>query len=319
MKANKKIFLCILMLLSISLYSITVAAESSERFGVILIAHGSTKAGHNEAVGNLKNRIMAEPAPNQSLTGLEIAFLGDKNTGATPNVLKQFKGKNTDSMAQVLKQFSNKNAKNILLIPISPCSYIRHEEIKTLAEKAGNGAFQFKLAAAMDDNSLAAEIIKEHATRLSKERGNTSLLLVSYGPVEELENITWIRRLERMGKTVCSEMGFKEVACATIRNHSPDLIAEQSIIDLRVKAKALKEKGRVIVVPYIFQNGPYEDLELYLNGIVPPDDISKEGFISHPNVDTWIKEVIKKGMDDQPQVKPVNKNWSTKGGDRSHF
>ena len=304
MKANNKISLLILIIFSISLNSVAVAAESSERFGVIFITHGSSKADHNETVVKLKERIAAAPEPNQSLTGLEVAFLGDNNTG---------------TMANALKKFSDKNTKNILLIPISPCSYIRHEEIKTLAEKVGNGVFQFKLAPAMDDNPLAVEIIKEHAKALSRDPGRENLILLAAGPVEEMENIVWMRQLERMGKTICSEMGFQEVACATIRNHSPDLIAEQSIIDLRVKAKALKEKGRVIVVPYIFQDGPYEDLQSYLSGIVPPGDISQLGFISHLNADKWVKEVIKKGMDDQPQVKPVNKNWSTKGGDRSHF
>lgn len=305
MKANKKISLCILAFLCTFLYSFAGVAESQEQFGVILIAHGSEDSDWNQKVVELQEKLV--PAGSKSSESMEIAFLGHGQERTMKNALKKF-----------IKKGSN----NIVLIHLSPCSYIRHEEIKTLAKEKGGelekAAFKFTLAPAMDDHPLALEIIKEHAKALSRDPGRENLILLAAGPVEELENITWMRQLERMGKTICSEIGFKEVVCATIRNHSPDLIAEQSIIDLRMKAKALKEKGRVVVVPYLFKDGPYEDLQSYLKGIVPPEDIGAVGCISHPNMETWIKEVIKKGMD-QPRVKPVNKNWSNKGGERSHF
>ena len=300
MKNKKKIYLCILILLCGSLYSIAGIAQP--RFSAILVAHGSTNAAHNQKVINVKNGIT-----DPSLSALEVAFLGNNTQG---------------KMDIVLNQFRTKGATQILLIPISPCSYIRHAEIETLAQgKAralGINTFQFKLAPAMDDHPLAAEIIKEHAKSKSVNPQNESLLLFAYGPVDELENIAWVRRLEQMGGIIKTELGFKEVVCATVRNHSPDLIAEQSIIDLRRKARALKEKGRVIVVPYIFEDGPYEELQSYLSGIVTPEDIVNAGFISNAKTKDWVNDVIREGMN-QPSVKAVNRHWSTQNGPHGNF
>jgi sirohydrochlorin ferrochelatase len=317
MKNNKKIYLCILILLSISLYSVISIAQPrpatqprspispvtipARPFSAILVAHGSAITDHNQKVINLKHRIT-----NPSLSALEVAFLGNDSQGKMDTVLNQFRARGTT---------------RILLIPLSPCSYIRHAEIKILANDKANGLgmpFQFTLAPAMDDHPVAAEIIKEQARNKSVNPQNESLLLFAYGPVEELENITWLRLLEQMGERIGKEVGFKEVECATVRNHSADLIAEQSIIDLRRKARALRENGRVIVVPYVFEDGPYTELQSYLSGIVPPEDIVSEGFISNAKTKDWVQDVIRRGMN-QPAVKAVNRHWSTEKGPKGNF
>ncbi len=312
MKDNKKISLFILVLLCTSLYSATRFAQAQERFSAIFVAHGSTNSAHNQKVINLKNNVRSAPTPNPSLSGLEVAFLGNNNQG---------------KMDDALRNIHLGGISHILLIPLSPCSYIRHEDIKTRANDKANAlgmnALQFKLAPAMDDHPVAAEILKEHAKNLSTNPKNERLLLFAYGPVDELENIAWVRRLEQMGNAIGTELGVQEVVCATVRNHSADLIAEQSIIDLRRKARALKEKGRVIVVPYVFEDGPYKELQSYLSGIIdnskPAEGaIAEVGFVSNPKIKDWVNEVISKGMN-QPQVRPVNKHGSTQKGPKENF
>jgi hypothetical protein len=329
MKNNKKIYLCILILLSFSLYSVISIAQPRREtqprrpippvtiparpFSAILVTHGSTNPAHNQQIINLKNRIT-----NPSLSGLEVAFLGND---ALPD-LNSIEGK----MDNALRQINSRGIRHILLIPLSPCSYIRHADIEARARGKANdlgmNALQFNLAPAMDDHPLAAEIIKEHAREhlrsLSRNPQNERLLLFAYGPVDELENITWLRRLEQMGEMIRTEVGFKEVMCATVRIHSPDLVAEQSIIDLRRKARALRENGRVIVVPYVFEDGPYTELQSYLSGIVPPEDIVNEGFISNVRTENWVQDVIRQGMT-QPVVKEVNRHWSTEKGPKGNF
>ena len=316
MKNNKTIYLCILILLSFSFYPVMSAAQPriprppvtipARQFSAILVAHGSANSNHNEKIITLKNNVRSAPTSNPSMSGLEVALLGNNSLARMDSALNYFHGR---------------GARQILLIPLSPCSYIRHAEIKILANDKANGLgmpFQFTLAPAMDDHPVAAEIIKEQARNKSVNPQNESLLLFAYGPVEELENITWLRLLEQMGERIGKEVGFKEVECATVRNHSADLIAEQSIIDLRRKARALRKNGRVIVVPYVFEDGPYTELQSYLSGIVPPEDIVSEGFISNAKTKDWVQDVITRGMR-QPVVKEVNRHWSTEKGPKGNF
>jgi hypothetical protein len=175
----------------------------------------------------------------------------------------------------------------------------------------------------MDDNPMIVQILSEHAQqtfeKLPLDQGSppkpedVSLLLISYGAIEELENILWDRVMEGIGDTIKQEKGFREVACVSLRNHSADLIREQAVRNLIKTAKRLKAQGEVIVVPYVLCDGSFhQDLQSYLSGIIAADNICSKGIISHPNVALWIKEVINvQGMNQpDPKKREANRNWS---------
>jgi hypothetical protein len=177
----------------------------------------------------------------------------------------------------------------------------------------------------MDDNLKIVHILSQHAQQtydnlpspleggMPKRTENVSLMLVSYGAIEELENILWDRIMEGVGETIRSERKFKEVACVSLRNHSADLIREQAIGNLVKTARRLKEQGAVIVVPYVLCGGAFhENLKSYLTGIVSPGNICSNGILSDlSTTKSWVLEMITQGMN-QPNPKKweVNRNWS---------
>lgn len=296
MKFNKGMLLYIsILLLIISYLFLSPGAAKSQEFGTILIAHGSNKPEWNNKVVKFYNNIKPDLPPSQ------LAFL-------------RFVEESTLENAVIKLRDENPGIRKILFIHLSPSSYsIRHEEIESIVSPLLRPSLQYKIAPAMDDHPLSAEILKDYAKALSRSPEKESLILLGYGPAEELENIVWVRQLERMGEMIRRDILFKEVACMTLRHHSADLIRSQAIADLQRTARRLKENGRVIVVPQVFcslpENGFQKEVQSCLKGIVDPQDICKTGIISNPKTKEWIKEVVGKEMD-QPVIKNVNRTWS---------
>lgn len=320
------------------LADVEIAASQIPASGVVLIAHGSNhpQLNCNAQVNNLYLQLHQD----KSLPPLQVAFLRFEDPVNGKTLLKA---------VQALHIPGGDN--NILFIHLAPSSFsIRHRELeqfhapsapgftpnppghvekrwlykKALFPHPLPGGIKYAVAPAMDDNSLIVGILNEHALETFNKLNsnlpvgtppippeNVSLILVSYGAIEELENILWDGVMEGIGETIRKERGFSEVACVSLRNHSADLIKEQAIRHLIKTAKHLKEHGEVIVVPYVICDGAFhQNLQSYLSGIVSPLNICSRGILSHSNtVETWIRGVIAKGMN-QPPGREVNRNWS---------
>jgi len=144
---------------------------------------------------------------------------------------------------------------------------------------------------------------------LSQDPAQEFLMLVGHGPVEELENIMWVRQLEKIGQEIQKTVPFREVACMTLRADAADLVRAQAHEDVRKTALRLSSQGRVIVVICGVGIKMLQfELQHLLKG-VPSVVINQKGFINHPNAKKWIEATIQKGMQ-QPEVPPVNRKWS---------
>jgi sirohydrochlorin ferrochelatase len=293
MKPNKVFLPGIVMLLSISLYMLaaTCTAEAQE-LGAILVAHGSTNSDWNDQIENFYEKIESDMPPSQ------LAFLRFDNEKTLANAVNNLK---KDGITK------------IVIIHLSPSSFsIRHDEIVNFAKDTmeANPSLQLTVSPAMDVHPLFVGILKDYTKELSPAPGNDSLILLADGPADELDNIIWVRKLDRIGKMLRAQLRLREVVSMTLRNYSADLIHEQAIIDLKKTAKRVSEKGRVIVVPCVLSESSFhQDLKLYLKGIVPQEDICMKGVLDHPNAEKWVQKVMRKGIN-QPSVRPVNRNWT---------
>ena len=314
MKCNKKILLGIFALLFITtcLY-LTPGTAQSAQFGAVLIAHGSNKPEWNARIAGFYNTIKNELPPSQ------LAFLNFVAGSTLQDAVDALKDGNPD-------------LQEILFVHLSPSSYsIRHKEIESTVSQLITTPLQYQISPAMDDHPLAVGILKDYANEFyindpAHSPANESLILIGYGAPDELENVEWVRKLKRIGESIRIDLGFREVACMTLRHHAADLVRSQAIADLQETAKRLKEQGRVVVVPYILcalpqNHGFIKELESCLRGIVNPGDICKKGVISHDNTKAWVKEVVRNQMN-QTGIRPVNRNWSAmdaeKGGDSKY-
>jgi len=306
MKYNKKMFLEMFILLFIMIYLfLTPGSAESEQFGVVLIAHGSNQPEWNTKIEDFYNSFNRDLPPSQ------LAFL------------RFVEGRSLEVAVNNLRN-DHPDMKEFLFVHLAPSSYsIRHDEIELTVADLIKPPLQYKVAPAMDDHLLAGSILKNYAEEFyrnspTRSPENESLILLGYGPTDDLENVAWVRQLERIGARIRADLRFKEVACITLRHHAADLIRSQAIADLQRTARRLKVQGRVVVVPYILcavpEDGFQRELQSCLRGIVDPQDICKKGVISHDNTKAWVTEVISKKMN-QTVLRSVNRNWSAMDGE----
>jgi hypothetical protein len=152
------------------------------------------------------------------------------------------------------------------------------------------------------------QILTEYAKELSEIPEKESLLLVGHGPVDELNNIMWVRQLERIGSEIKKQLYFREIFCMTLRNDSADLIREQASKTLRETALRLSKEGNVIVVSYVLGTVMVQEEVKNILKEIPSVAISSKGIANHPLAVEWVEETISKKMD-QPKVTPVNTHW----------
>jgi sirohydrochlorin ferrochelatase len=272
-----------------------------QSMGVVVISHGAPIPQWNETVMSMISTVKS-PYP------VEPAFLDfDKER----------------TLTKAAKRLEDKGVNEILIVHVSTSSYSsHHEEVRYLAglrkdlgvyaeiaEQPLQGTARFAVSPCMDDHPLIVEIVKDFARELSQAPTQESLMLVGHGPVEEVENIMWVRQLEKIGQEIQKTMPYREVACMTLRSDSADLIREQAHEDVRKTALRLSAQGRVIVVICGLGIKMLQfELQHLLKGI-PSVAINQKGFINHPNTKKWIEATIQKGMQ-QPEVPPINRKWT---------
>ena len=269
--------------------------------GVIIVTHGAPIPQWNETVMRMINTVKC-PYP------VEPAFLDfDKER----------------TLAKAAKRLEDKGVNEILIVHVAPSSYSNHHEevlyraglrkdLGYYTAEAGppiKSKSRFAVSPTMDNHPLVVEIVKDYARELSKDPTHESLMLVGHGPVEELENIMWVRQLETIGQEIRKQLPFREVVCMTLREDAPDLVREQADEDVRKTALRLSAQGPVIVVICGVGIKMLQfELQHLLKGI-PSVAISQKGFITHPNTVRWIEAIIQKGMQ-QSVVPPINRKWT---------
>jgi len=295
--------LLLLALLTIGAPFFTGCADTVEKavMGVIVVTHGAPIPQWNDTVIGMIHQIKS-PYP------VEPAFL-------------DFDEERT--LAKAVTRLEDKGANEILIVHVSPSSYSsHHEEVRYLAGLRKDLGFytaqvgpplksksKFAVSPCMDSHPLVVEIVKDFARELSQDPALESLMLVGHGPVEEVENIMWVRQLEKIGQEIQKTMPFREVVCLTLRSDSADLIREHAHDEARRAALRLSAQGRVVVVICGVGIKMLQfELQHLFKGI-PSIVISQKGFINHPNTVKWIEETIHKGMM-QPEVPAINRAWT---------
>jgi hypothetical protein len=304
-KINVSYYFIVVILLviffSMSPLCSATSAQKTGHMGVVVISHGAPIPMWNETIIKSISSVKS-PYP------LEVAF---------------FDYDEERTLAKSVKRLEEKGVNEVLVIHLSPSSYSsHHEEIRYLiglrkdfgiyTETAGKplqSNAQFVVSPCMDDHPLIVEILKEYTKELSQDPMEESLILLGHGPVEEVENIMWVRQLKRIGREITKMMRFREVVCMTLRTDSADLIREQAETDLKETALRLSAQGKVIIVIYALGGGMLQNEVKYILNGVPSVAISQKGIISHPNAVKWIEDTIRKGMN-QPAVPPINRKWS---------
>ena len=306
--AKKWLFYCAFLLTLFSTVSAGavdagLGMAKKERFGVIVATHGAPPMA-----GQWNQDVLKIVQSIKSPYHIENCFLDFIEEYSLPNAVKKMEALGMEE---------------VLIVHFSPSSYSNHhEELKFYVnvptslpwyDKGWEVPIQstikkFAVSSGMDDHPYIIQILTEYAKELSVDPAKESLVLVGHGPVDELENIMWLRGYRHILAEIQDKLHFRETACQTLRYDSGDTIKEEANFEFRETVKRMAKNGKVIILCYVL--GP-----VYLQNVVSnilkgvsPVVISPKGVATHPLATKWIEETIAKKMD-QVQPPPPSRQW----------
>jgi hypothetical protein len=139
-------------------------------------------------------------------------------------------------------------------------------------------------------------VLVERARALSRDPATEDVLILAHGPGDDAENQRWISGIDARAAAVRQALPFRRVQVMTLREDWPEKREAAQAQVREFVARAGREGGRAIVIPYRVQGfGPYAKA---LDGL---DYVSDgRGLVPHPQVTEWVRreaEALREGFD----------------------
>lgn len=136
-------------------------------------------------------------------------------------------------------------------------------------------------------------VLLERASALSENPQREDVLILAHGPGDDAENERWLRNMRERAQLLKSDMAFRRVQVATLREDWAGK-REEAESDIRDFVASASRDGTAIVIPYrVHGFGPYaevlEGLDYRAAGL---------GLVPHQAVTRWMERQIQ-GLADQ--------------------
>lgn len=243
----------------------TPTARAEDDFGVLVMAHGGG--------ADWNRNVAAALAPVGNHYPLEIAF-GMADAVSLQDGVRKLEARGVERIGVVRLFVSGESwyerTEQILgLKPGAPAKPATGDHAGH-GEHAGHGMAFWQLDAdasfALSKQGLAdapemGAVLVERARGLSHDPGHEDVLILAHGPGDDAENQRWIAQIDARAENVRQAFPFRRVQVETLREDWPD---KRKAAELRIRAfvaRASKEGGRAIVIPFRVEGfGPYEQV-----------------------------------------------------------
>lgn len=126
-----------------------------------------------------------------------------------------------------------------------------------------NTHVEIRMARALDDHPIVAQILGDRISALSKKPSTETVILVGHGPNPEDDNLKWINDMESLAAQIRSRQDkagkpFKMILCATVRDDADPAVYNQAKENLRSLVRQGSQQGDVLVVPVFLSSGSVE-------------------------------------------------------------
>lgn len=259
-----------------------------KKVGILVLARGVDPPGE---VSQWDKHVMEAVKPVKTLYDTELVF-----------------GEERDALQEAISKLESRGAERLLVIPlyisshspvvqileyllgISPAAPQMQGEMKPVSIKA-----DLHMCHAMEHHPLAAEIILERASEISKKPEQETVVLVAYGPTTKGAETLWLRSMWTLASYVKEKKGFKDATVATVMFGAPAKIRDEANKALRGLVEKNGKEGDILVVPCLIAPGGIEGMvEEQLKGLKYRFG---RPYLPHPNITRWLRAVIKEHLE----------------------
>lgn len=277
--------------------SSTVAAAPpapAADFGVLLMAHGGSPAWNQAVLDTVASLGGARP--------IEVAF-GMADADSLQGSLRKLEARHVkrvgvvrlfvsgESFLERTEQVLGLRAGAPAKADAPPDPHAQHHahggHSMAFYRVATNASFALSGDGLADAEGMGT-VLADRAAAHSKAPAKEDVLILAHGPGDDGENARWLAKLDTRAAVVRARAPFRRVEIETLREDWPD---KRKLSEARIRAfvaRATKEGGQAIVLPFRVQGfGPYAEV---LKGL--PYVADGEGLIPHEEVTKWIAREI---------------------------
>ncbi len=264
----------------------TAKAAPTDRVGVLVLAHGGSKAWNNQVETAVREAGLTFP--------VEVAFGMGMNAREVSNIQR------------AVDRLREREVNYLVVVPLLVSShssvYRQYQYLFGLREESSwpdhpvkpvhlDPATHVQMLGALDDSPLVAEILAERARKLSRDPKQEALVIVSHGPETVEDNAMWFAAMERLGRQVQQDGGYSALELASLQDDAPSSVREEATRRLRATVEAFSASHRVLVIPLLISEGGIEEkIPQRLAGL--SFVYTAEVLLPHPNIGRWLKQQV---------------------------
>jgi hypothetical protein len=279
---------------------------SADRFGVMVMAHGGSKAWNEQ--------VQAAVAPLKTAQPTALALgMADANTMAVAVKELEAQGVNRIGVLRGFisgESFLTETEQILGLREGAPAAaavdphagHAGHGSHGTSGPNPPNGgghsmgffrldskaAFQLSPDGLLDAPEMGV-VLADRALEISTAPTQEDVLILAHGPADDGENARWMKKLEARADSVRQAAPFRRVQVVTLREDWPEKRAEAERAIRAYVERAKQENGRALVLSYrVAGFGPYHEV---LKGL--DYTANEKGLLPHKEVSLWLEREAK--------------------------
>jgi sirohydrochlorin cobaltochelatase len=287
----------ILILAATSISFSSVGAQSAERVGTVIIAHGGDSLWNAGVMQVAREAVTGGP--------VEVSLL--MGPGAA-----------TTRFQDAVAKLERAGATRIVVVPLLVSSHSGHyEQIRYLVGQTDSldhvmehhlhmsgierptTRIPLQLTPALDASDEMATVLADRAMALVRAQGDVpsarALLIVGHGPNDADDYAAWMANLRPVAARVQAATGFRDVRVELVRDDAPAAVRAEAVLRTRelIEMQTAMTGKHVIVVPVLISKGAVSRDKLPADIAGTTSVYNAEPLLPHSAMARWIESRVR--------------------------
>lgn len=279
-----------------AVFTTPVTAQTTERVGTIVIAHGGDSSW-NAHVLDVVRRV-------RSSGPVEASFLMGPDAPRT-------------RFQDVVARLQTQGVSRIVVVPMLVSSHSGHyDQIRWLTgdsvtldgdmthhlHMAGivrpNATVPITLTKAIDSAPELVEVLTDRARAMTDRASEHGLLIVGHGPNSAEDYAHWMQHLRVVADSVKARSGFRDVRVELVRDDAPAHVRAEAVTRVRelIALQAMATGRDVMVVPVLVSRGVVSRSKVANDIAGTPSRYVAETLLPHPAMARFVESRVREAL-----------------------